>query len=35
MPIPIPLFLTGRNLAFVRDADTVPARLTGHARTMD
>src|SRR3712207_4457132 len=35
MPIPDPLFLTCRNLAFARDADTVPARLTGHARTME
>src|SRR5919199_2223990 len=34
MPIPDPLFLTGRNFAFARDADTVPARLIGHARTM-
>lgn len=35
MPIPTPLFLTGQNLAFARDADTVPAQLTGHARTME
>lgn len=35
MPIPDPLFLTGENLAFTHDADTVPARLTAHARTMD
>lgn len=34
MPIPKPLFLTGRNLAFDRDAETVSARLTDHARTM-
>ncbi len=34
MPIPSPLFLTGQNLAFDHDAETVPARLTGHARTM-
>src|SRR5205807_372099 len=34
MPIPNPLFLTGQNLAFTQDAATVPARLTGHARTM-
>ena len=34
MPIPNPLFLTGQNLAFTHDAETVPARLTGHARTM-
>lgn len=35
MPIPTPLFLTGQNLAFTHDADTVAARLTGHARTME
>jgi alkyl sulfatase BDS1-like metallo-beta-lactamase superfamily hydrolase len=34
MPIPNPLFLTGENLAFTRDAATVPVRLTAHARTM-
>ena len=34
MPIPDPLFLTGQNLAFARDADTVAAPLTAHARTM-
>jgi alkyl sulfatase BDS1-like metallo-beta-lactamase superfamily hydrolase len=34
MPIPNPLSLTGENLAFTHDAETVPARLTGHARTM-
>jgi alkyl sulfatase BDS1-like metallo-beta-lactamase superfamily hydrolase len=34
MPIPSPLFLTGENLAFTHDAATVPAPLTGHARTM-
>ena len=34
MPIPDPLFLTGDNQAFTQDADTVPARLTAHARTM-
>lgn len=34
MPIPNPLFLTGQNQAFTQDADTVPARLTAHARTM-
>ena len=34
MPIPDPLLLTGRNLAFAHDADTVPAPLTAHARTM-
>jgi alkyl sulfatase BDS1-like metallo-beta-lactamase superfamily hydrolase len=34
MPIPPPLFLTGRNLAFEHDAETVPAPLTDHARTM-
>src|SRR4051794_36562798 len=34
MPMPAPLFLTGENLAFTHDADTVPARLTAHARTM-
>jgi alkyl sulfatase BDS1-like metallo-beta-lactamase superfamily hydrolase len=34
MPIPTPLFLTGQNLAFVDDAETVPAGLTAHARTM-
>jgi alkyl sulfatase BDS1-like metallo-beta-lactamase superfamily hydrolase len=34
MPIPKPLFLTGQNLAFVDDADTVSAPLTAHARTM-
>lgn len=35
MPLPDPLFLTGQNLAFAHDADTVAARLTGHARTME
>ena len=35
MPIPTPLFLTGQNLAFTDAADTVPARLTAHARTME
>ncbi|MFN8517222.1 MAG: hypothetical protein U0841_32570 [Chloroflexia bacterium] len=35
MPIPAPIFLTGQNLAFAHDADTVPAPLTAHARTMD
>ena len=35
MPIPTPLFLTGQNLAFADGAETVPARLTAHARTMD
>lgn len=34
MPIPEPRFLTGNNLAFDADSDTVPARLTAHARTM-
>ncbi len=34
MPIPDPLFLTGHNLAFDESSETVPARLTGHARTM-
>jgi alkyl sulfatase BDS1-like metallo-beta-lactamase superfamily hydrolase len=34
MPIPKPLFLTGQNLAFVDDADTVSAPLTAHARRM-
>ena len=34
MPIPSPLSLTGENLAFTQDAETVPARLTDHARTM-
>jgi linear primary-alkylsulfatase len=34
MPIPSPLFLTGENLAFTHDAETVPARLAAHARTM-
>jgi alkyl sulfatase BDS1-like metallo-beta-lactamase superfamily hydrolase len=34
MPIPDPLFLTGQNLAFDQDAETVSARLTDHARTM-
>ncbi|MFN8537675.1 MAG: MBL fold metallo-hydrolase [Thermomicrobiales bacterium] len=32
---PAPIFLTGRNLAFAHDADTVPAPLTAHARTME
>lgn len=35
MPIPAPIFLTGQNLAFAHDADTVPAPLTAHARTME
>ncbi len=35
MPIPDPLFLTGRNLAYAHDADTVAAPLTAHARTME
>lgn len=35
MPIPKPLFLTGRNLAFADDAETVPEQLTSHARTME
>jgi alkyl sulfatase BDS1-like metallo-beta-lactamase superfamily hydrolase len=35
MPIPTPLFLTGQNQAVTQDADTIPARLTAHARTMD
>lgn len=35
MPIPTPHFLTGQNLAFAHDSDTVPAQLTGHARTME
>jgi len=34
MPIPEPRFLTGQNQAFTQDAETVPARLTAHARTM-
>ena len=34
MPIPSPLFLTGQNQAVTEDAETVPARLTAHARTM-
>ncbi len=34
MPIPSPLLPTGQNLAFTHDAATVPAPLTGHARTM-
>jgi alkyl sulfatase BDS1-like metallo-beta-lactamase superfamily hydrolase len=34
MPIPAPLFLTGKNLAFDDAAETVPAPLTDHARTM-
>ncbi len=34
MPIPPPLFLTGHTLAFQDASDTVPARLTDHARTM-
>ena len=32
---PHPVFLTGQNLAFAHDADTVAAPLTGHARTME
>jgi glyoxylase-like metal-dependent hydrolase (beta-lactamase superfamily II) len=35
LPIPNPLFLTGHNLAFDEASETVPARLTGHARTME
>ncbi|HVX29502.1 MAG TPA: alkyl sulfatase dimerization domain-containing protein, partial [Nitrolancea sp.] len=34
MPIPEPLFLTGQNQAFTDAAETIPARLTAHARTM-
>ena len=34
MPIPSPLFLTGQNLAYAHDAETVPTPLTDHARTM-
>lgn len=34
MPIPSPAFLTGRNLAFDQPSETVAARLTEHARTM-
>ena len=34
MPIPAPLFLTGQNLAFDDAAETVPVRLTEHARAM-
>jgi alkyl sulfatase BDS1-like metallo-beta-lactamase superfamily hydrolase len=35
MPIPKPLFLTGQNLAFDEASETVSARLTDHARTME
>jgi alkyl sulfatase BDS1-like metallo-beta-lactamase superfamily hydrolase len=35
MPILTPVFLTGQNLAFDHAADTVPAALTAHARTME
>src|SRR4051794_5081212 len=35
MPTPRPIYLTGQNLAFTSDAETVPARLTAHARTMN
>ena len=35
MPIPSPLFLTGHNLAFDEASETVPTRLTDHARTME
>ena len=34
MPIAEPLFLTGQNQAFAEVAETIPARLTAHARTM-
>lgn len=34
MPIPEPRFLTGQNQAYTEDAETVPARLSAHARTM-
>ncbi|HEU5425200.1 MAG TPA: alkyl sulfatase dimerization domain-containing protein [Nitrolancea sp.] len=34
MPIPRPLFLTGQNDAYTDAAETVPAKLTAHARTM-
>lgn len=34
MPMPNPLFLTGQNLAFDEVSETVPSRLTTHARTM-
>jgi alkyl sulfatase BDS1-like metallo-beta-lactamase superfamily hydrolase len=34
MTIPEPRFLTGENQAYTEDAETVPARLTAHARTM-
>ncbi len=34
MPVPAPLFLTGDNLAYTHLADTIPARITEHARTM-
>lgn len=35
MTIPEPLFLTGENLAYTEEAETIPARLTSHARTMN
>lgn len=34
MPISEPSFLTGQNLAFAEEAETIPAELTNHARTM-
>lgn len=35
MPIPKPLYLTGQSLAFADGAETIPERLTRHARTME
>ena len=35
MPLSKPIFLTGQNLAFDGESETVPARLTAHARTME
>jgi alkyl sulfatase BDS1-like metallo-beta-lactamase superfamily hydrolase len=35
MPVPSPLFLNDRNLAYTEDAATIPQKLTEHARTME
>lgn len=35
MPIPEPIYQSGQNLAFTRQTDTFPAKLNGHARTME
>ncbi|MEZ4569498.1 MAG: MBL fold metallo-hydrolase [Thermomicrobiales bacterium] len=35
MPIPDPIFLTGKNLAFDEASEMIPAELTRHAQTME